>query len=49
LSSSDVDWISDADLARCGAVAFVAKDRLAVIDLDGLLDGEVGEPKASPV
>jgi CheY-like chemotaxis protein len=48
LTSSDLDRVSDADLARCGAVAFVGKDQLAVADLDGLLGGEVGEQKASP-
>jgi|tagenome__1003787_1003787.scaffolds.fasta_scaffold20758078_2 CheY-like chemotaxis protein len=47
LTSSDVDRVSDADLARCGAVAFVVKDELAVVDLDALLGGEVGEQKAS--
>jgi CheY-like chemotaxis protein len=48
LTSSDVDRVSDADLARCGASAFVAKDELALADLDALLGGAVGEQEASP-
>jgi CheY-like chemotaxis protein len=48
LTSSDLDWISNADLAGCGAVAFVAKDQLAVVDLGGLLSSEGGKQRAAP-
>jgi CheY-like chemotaxis protein len=48
LTSSDVDRVSAADLARCGALAFVTKDELALADLRALLGGGVGEPEASP-
>jgi CheY-like chemotaxis protein len=48
LTSSDVDRISATDLARCGALAFVAKDELALADLQALLGGEVGEQEVSP-
>jgi CheY-like chemotaxis protein len=47
LTSSDLDRISKADLAGCGAVGFVAKDQLAVVDLSGVLGGEVGEQRAA--
>jgi CheY-like chemotaxis protein len=48
LTSSDVAGISDADLARCGASAFVAKDELALADLRALLGGGVGEQEPWP-
>jgi CheY-like chemotaxis protein len=48
LTSSDVDRVLDADLARCGALAFVAKDELALADLRALLGGEVGEQEPWP-
>ena len=48
LTSSDFERVSNADLAGCGAVAFVAKDQLAVVDLGGLLGGDVGEQRAAP-
>jgi CheY-like chemotaxis protein len=47
LTSSDVDRVSDGELARCGAVAFVPKDQLVVADLDRFLFGQVGEQRAS--
>jgi CheY-like chemotaxis protein len=48
LTSSDVDRISATDLAQCGALAFVAKDELALTNLPALLGGEVGEEEVSP-
>jgi CheY-like chemotaxis protein len=46
LTSSEVDGVADADLARCGAVAFVAKDELVMADLDALLRAGLGEQEA---
>jgi CheY-like chemotaxis protein len=43
LTSSEVEEVTDADLLRCGAVAFVAKDRLVAADLGALFGDGVGD------
>jgi CheY-like chemotaxis protein len=48
VTSSEVDQVADADLARCGAVAFVAKDELAGADLDALLGSHAGGQEVRP-